>query len=49
MTQTDFATKIANTIKYLLSDFDDKHSKQDSKFKEIIAEQKSKSDGKFDQ
>ena len=44
MTQTDFATKIANTIKDLLSDFDDKHSKQDSKFKETIVEQ----DAKFD-
>ena len=35
-TQTDFATKISNTIKDLINMFDDKHAKQDEKFKETI-------------
>ena len=36
MIQTDFATTIANTIKYLLANFDDNYTKQDEKFKETI-------------
>ena len=36
MIQTDFATTIDNTIKYLLANFDDNYTKQDEKFKETI-------------
>ena len=39
VTQTEFSTKIYNTTKDLLSNFDDKHAKQDANFKETIAYQ----------
>ena len=39
VTQTNIDTTIPNTIKDLLANLDDKHSKQDTKFKETIADQ----------
>ena len=36
MTKTDFSTKISNTIKELLANFDDKYAKKDAKFKKTI-------------
>ena len=38
VTQTDFSTAISNTIIYLFANYDDKHAKQDAKFKETIEE-----------
>ena len=36
MTQTEIFTTIANTIKDLLANFDDKYAKQDAKFIEDL-------------
>ena len=38
-TKTGVYTTMANTIKDLLVNFDDKHDKRDEKFKETIADQ----------
>ena len=42
MTRTNFYTIVSNTIKDLLAKFDDKHAKQDTNFKETIADQDEK-------
>ena len=38
MTQTDFSIAISNTIKYLLANLYDEHTKKYAKFKETIEE-----------
>ena len=48
MTKTNFFTTIANIIRYLLANFDDKHAKQDAKFKTIIEETITDQDASFD-
>ena len=48
MTQTDFNTTIAKTIKYLLANFYDKHAKKYAKFKEAIEDNISEQDAKVD-
>ena len=45
--KNDFPITIANTIKYLLSNFDNKYTKQDAKFKETISDQDAKFHAKF--
>ena len=48
MIQTEFATTITSTIKYPLVNIDDKHGKQDAKFKEKLEETISDQDAEFD-
>ena len=47
MIQTNFPNTIANTIKYLLGNFDDNNSKQDEKFKQTIEEIIAKQDTNY--
>ena len=48
VTQTDFRTKISNTIKDLIDNFDDKHTKQNTNLKKTIVDQDAKFDSKFE-